>query len=195
MKKNCLLVFLFFFLCSLHSLFAQISIDELDADTNKEKNENIDSFSNTELENNIENYSRQIYVPATNPVITNIDANKSSYELPKQTFIDANWSDFLKIVDSTGKKYFVQFTASWCGPCKMMDREVFRKKEVIEIANTSYIAKLIDIDDFDGVQITQDLKIKSIPATIIFDCHGNELKRIEGFQYEDMFLNTLRRFE
>lgn len=198
MKSNSYLFILFILLFSIGFTNAQISIDLLDNDKQKENIEKIDSIPNSDLQYNIENYSRQIYVPAPNNntnYYENINHQDQVIIAPTQTFIDINWNDFLKLVDSTGKKYFVQFTASWCGPCKMMDKEVFKKKAVIEMANSSYLAKQIDIDDFDGVQITQDLKIRSIPSTIIFDCNGKELKRIEGFQYEDMFLNTLKRYE
>ena len=76
----------------------------------------------------------------------------------------------------------------------MMEKEVFKKESFIDLVNANYLAIMVDIDDFDGVQITQDMRVKNIPATIIFDCTGRELRRIEGFQYEDMFLNILKKY-
>jgi thiol-disulfide isomerase/thioredoxin len=183
-----------------------IYLNNVDASSDSEINRYIDSLlENNKLQNikydtinqKIDTNKIDIYIN----VDTLIDAKKTDIiqpitivNKPLKTFTDLDLNSFYKYIDSTGQKYYIQFTADWCGPCKMMDKDVFSKQSIIDISNTDYIAKKIDIDDFDGIQITQDLKIKSIPATIIFDCHGRELKRIEGFQYEDMFLYELKKY-
>lgn len=195
MKKY--FTFLIFILITSHTaLWAQVYIDI---------SEESDTMSNPpiiQLHNEIEpsDTFTQINIRVSAPDSTQIPIPGEAIPiyLPPQylhTFSDLPLPDFFNLVDSTGKKYFLQFTASWCGPCKMMNKEVFSKPEVIELVNSNFLAKEIDIDDFDGIQITQDLRIKSIPATIIFDCNGRELRRIEGFQYEDMFINILNNYK
>lgn len=109
----------------------------------------------------------------------------------KKIFSSLSWINFLNEVNCTGKKYYLDFTASWCGPCKMMDRQVFNDEKVIETTHQYYLAKQIDIDDFEGIAIAQKYNITSIPTILIFDSHAKLLRRLEGFQYADMFVNQL----
>jgi len=111
--------------------------------------------------------------------------------LSKKIFSELTWLNFLNEVNCTGKKYYLDFTASWCGPCKMMDRQVFNDEKVIETTHQYYLAKQIDIDDFEGIAIAQKYNITSIPTILIFDSHAKLLRRLEGFQYADMFVNQL----
>lgn len=109
----------------------------------------------------------------------------------KKIFSTLSWINFLNEVNCSGKKYYLDFTASWCGPCKMMDRQVFNDEKVIATTHQYYLAKQIDIDDFEGIAIAQKYNINSIPTILIFDNHAKLLRRLEGFQYADMFVNQL----
>jgi thioredoxin-related protein len=141
------------------------------------------------------NVDTSLITPAEeNIVIYNNSIVNRKIESNAFVFQDIVYTDFIKLADSTNKNYFIQFTAEWCGPCKMMDKLVFSKSDILSEINSNYLAYKIDIDAFDGVQVTQDYGIKSIPATIIFDSKGNVLKRIEGYQSENMFLDILKRY-
>lgn len=200
MKKLKYLVALFIFLSCSSLLHAQVFIDDSDT-TAVPANDDV-----TNIEE-ILNYDKVQYDTLVAPVKTSTDiyikAKKlidddnavASTKVSKSAFVNASWADFLKLVDSLHTNYFVQFGASWCGPCKMMEKDVFEKSDVIEEATRNFRAKLIDVDDFDGVQITQDLKIKSIPATIIFSSTGKELRRIEGYLNKDTFLDILKDYQ
>jgi thiol:disulfide interchange protein len=140
------------------------------------------------------NVDTNLIAPSNDIVIYNNEIINRKIESNAFLFQDIIYSDFIKLADSTNKKYFIQFTADWCGPCKMMDKQVFSKSDILAEISSNYLAYKIDIDAFDGVQITQDYGVKSIPATIIFDSKGNILKRIEGYQSENMFLDILKKY-
>ena len=115
----------------------------------------------------------------------------STDTLSKDIFSNLSWINFQNEINCTGKNYFLDFTASWCGPCKMMDRQVFNDEKVIATTRQYFLAKQIDIDDFEGIVIAQKYNITSIPTILIFDSHAKLLRRLEGFQYADMFVNQL----
>ena len=45
-------------------------------------------------------------------------------------FTEAAWKDILKKAKAEKKVIFLDAYASWCGPCKMLQKNVFTKKAV-----------------------------------------------------------------
>lgn len=64
----------------------------------------------------------------------------------------------------------LRFTASWCGPCKMLS-------ESLQNANLSLPVEVVDIDVFPD--IATEFGIRSVPTLVMMD--GNiEVKRVTG---------------
>lgn len=64
----------------------------------------------------------------------------------------------------------LRFTASWCGPCKMLS-------ESLQHANLNLPIEVVDIDVFPDV--ATEFGIRSVPTLVMMD--GNiEVKRITG---------------
>ena len=69
-------------------------------------------------------------------------------------------------------KRVLRFTASWCGPCKMLAR-------TLEDINTNIPIEVIDIDEKQDIAI--DYGVRGVPTMIMLD--GNtEVKRMSGMQ-------------
>ena len=66
----------------------------------------------------------------------------------------------------------LRFTASWCGPCKMLAKN-------LESVNTGIPIEVIDIDVHDN--IAQDYGIRSVPTLVMLD-ENTEIKRLIGMQ-------------
>ena len=67
---------------------------------------------------------------------------------------------------------FVQFSATWCGPCKALSNTIDQISEDIE--HTIY---KMDIDNCHELCAT--LGIRSVPTLIRFE-NGKEIKRLTG---------------
>ena len=66
------------------------------------------------------------------------------------------------------KKYiFIDFYTPWCGPCKMMLRDVFPQKEVGDFYNEHFINLTLNGDDPSNKSVTNDYVITSY-HTFIF---------------------------
>ena len=64
----------------------------------------------------------------------------------------------------------LRFTASWCGPCKMLS-------ESLQNANLNLPIEVVDIDVFPD--IATEFGIRSVPTLVMMD--GNiEVKRVTG---------------
>lgn len=68
-------------------------------------------------------------------------------------------------------KVIVDFYADWCGPCKMMSRE-------LEQIDSVDIIK-IDVDLFQ--ELARTYGVMSIPTLILFE-DGKEVRRVIGFR-------------
>lgn len=54
--------------------------------------------------------------------------------------------------------------ASWCGPCKMMDRNVFVKKSVGDYYNSTFVNARFDMEKGEGIEIAQKYMVRSYPT-------------------------------
>jgi len=93
---------------------------------------------------------------------------------------------FKKII-SQDKPVLVDFTASWCGPCKAMAPILDQVKN--EVGDNASIIK-IDIDR--NQQIAQSLQIQGVPTLILYK-NGKQLWRQSGVVQKEMLVNLLNQ--
>lgn len=76
----------------------------------------------------------------------------------------------------------VDFSATWCGPCKQF-------KPIFEEAKQTYAGKVdfltIDVDSFP--RISEKYGIEAVPTIIYFDAQGKEVNRTQGFIGKENF--------
>ncbi len=78
-----------------------------------------------------------------------------------------------------GKLLFIDFYASWCSPCRLMDEYTFTDPELARYMSDKYIPVKINIDDFDGFAYKQQYNINLLPTLMIMNCDGKEIERKE----------------
>ena len=92
--------------------------------------------------------------------------------------------EFQEIINSQ-KICVVDFSATWCGPCRMM-------APVLEDISDKYKNKFqfyqIDIDSAED--IAEKFNVTAVPTIIIFR-EGKEITRTSGYQDYDTFENFL----
>lgn len=86
---------------------------------------------------------------------------------------------------------FVDFFATWCGPCQMMHPVIDRFQEKM---NGRVDVYKVDIDDRDMLEIVHRYNIMSVP-TLMFFRRGEVLWRESGRIGYDHLANVLRELE
>ncbi len=74
-----------------------------------------------------------------------------------------------------GKPTVVDFTATWCGPCRQM-KPIVDKLEKAYGNRVNFVA--VDVDD-NGA-LSTEFGIESVPTFVFLDSNGNEKERIVG---------------
>ena len=83
-----------------------------------------------------------------------------------------------------GVTSFVRFTADWCGPCKLMEREVYPDPEVQKALSTMLCYEL-------GEDKAEKWKVLSLPAMFLVGPNGAILRIHEGSMTIDELLEFL----
>ena len=80
----------------------------------------------------------------------------------------------------TGKLVFIDLYATWCPPCRTMEREVFSRKDVGDFMEQHFVAAKYDVDKTTGKELLKRYGSGAIPLYLVFDTQGELLGRIQG---------------
>lgn len=109
----------------------------------------------------------------------NVGAKETTSNQPKRQTTPSNESKqrgaVLKKIVINGKPTIIDFSAVWCGPCKMM-------KPIFEQLASEYGDKInfVSIDIDENPDIANKYQIQSIPTFVFLDEDGREANRING---------------
>ena len=79
------------------------------------------------------------------------------------------------------KLIFLDAFASWCGPCKLLDQNVFPKKEVGDYFNANFLNLHIDMEKGEGIEIAKKYGIYSYPTLLFIGGDGKVVYKAVGY--------------
>lgn len=106
-----------------------------------------------------------------------------------------NWyrsfEDAQKLALASEKFILVDFWATWCGPCKKMDRESWSQPEVQELM-TNFIPLQIDIDSNQA--LAKQYSVLGIPYIFIMDGNGTVVYKSMSYKPKAEVIKLLEMF-
>ncbi len=109
-------------------------------------------------------------------------------------------SEGLKRSQETGKPILYDFTASWCGWCKVMDKNVFEKtQDAVGINNACVPVVVMDVGRETGsnpqdiAELQARYKVRGFPTLVIQYPNNGGAREMVGFQGEQAVMNFINQ--
>lgn len=109
-------------------------------------------------------------------VISTALFSQDGIKFGKQSFAQT-----LEQAKKENKLIFLDAFASWCGPCKLLDKNVFPKKEVGDYFNANFLNLHIDMEKGEGIEIAKKYSIYSYPTLLFIDGDGKVVYKAAGY--------------
>lgn len=92
-----------------------------------------------------------------------------------------------------GHPLLLYFTAVWCGPCRLLEREVFTHPTgQAELQNFDLVR--LDLDSEPGRAVADSFRVANVPTFVMLDPAGQEIERITGYRSRRLLVHDLARF-
>jgi thioredoxin 1 len=103
-------------------------------------------------------------------------------------FTESSWKALLKKAKAENKVIFLDAYTSWCGPCKMLQKNVFTQKSVGDYFNKEFINVKMDMEKGEGITLSQIYPLEGYPTLLFIDGNGRVVKKILGYQNPQQLL-------
>ncbi|MCS4301253.1 thioredoxin family protein [Chryseobacterium sp. BIGb0232] len=103
-------------------------------------------------------------------------------------FEEGNFASILAKAKKENKLVFVDAYASWCGPCKLMVKNIFPLKNVGDYYNSHFINAKIDMEKGEGIDLAKKYNVKAFPTYLFIDGNGEAVHRTLGYVEEKDFI-------
>lgn len=109
-----------------------------------------------------------------------------------EVFSDFNYEKAKAVALKDKKLLLLDFTATWCGPCRMMEKNTWADSSVKEWLEKNAIAIQVDVDKDRAV--SKQFKIRAMPTVVLFTPKSgeNEFDRKVGYMGPTEVLSWLQ---
>lgn len=103
-------------------------------------------------------------------------------------FEEGNFKSLLAKAKKENKLIFIDAYAVWCGPCKLMVKNIFPLKPVGDYYNSNFINAKIDMEKGEGIELAKKYNVRAFPTYLFINGDGEEVHRTLGYVEEKDFI-------
>ncbi len=107
-------------------------------------------------------------------------------------FREGTLDEMIAEAAASNKYLFVELFATWCGPCRYMER-ILATEEVGEFMNPRFVSTRYDVDKATGALLAQSNGVRSIPTCLVINAEGEVVGRLVGSSSAAKFIASMRR--
>jgi thiol-disulfide isomerase/thioredoxin len=107
--------------------------------------------------------------------------NFKEVEAQKIVFQNLNYANAIAKAKKENKLVFLDVYTTWCGPCKMLEKNVFSQPKVGNYFNKNFICIHIDGDTDEGQKIAEKLNLEGYPTLYFIDGNNKVVKKTVGY--------------
>ncbi len=90
-----------------------------------------------------------------------------------------------------GRPLLIHFHASWCIPCRRMDRDVLNSPELAAQFGKSFVGVKVDADQHP--ELLKRFGVRSLPADVVVSSAGKILIETRGYQKKQTYVARLEQ--
>lgn len=99
---------------------------------------------------------------------------------PIEFYYGGTMNEIMEKAKEENKLIFVDMTADWCAPCKVMDEEVYTYKPLYDFVNEKFISYRLDVDNSTDHYLAFLYNVKTVPTIMFLDQTGRVLVKKES---------------
>jgi thiol-disulfide isomerase/thioredoxin len=103
-------------------------------------------------------------------------------------FEQGTWDETLLKADKAGKLVFLDAYTTWCGPCKLLNKNTFSDAAVGSFYNQNFIAAKINMEAGEGPALAERYQVRAYPTLLFVDSKGNVVHRGLGYMGPEDFI-------
>lgn len=120
--------------------------------------------------------------------------NSVTYSDTGIQFTSISFEEALKLAKKEKKNIFLDAYASWCGPCKMLKKNVFTQKEVGDFYNSNFINMAIDMEQGEGPKLAQKYKVQAYPTLLFINHKGEVVGSAIGYHQAEELIGVGKKY-
>ena len=97
-------------------------------------------------------------------------------------FRDGTWQEITEQARKEKKMIFVDCYTSWCGPCKMLAKNIFTQDSVADFYNGNFVCFQIDMEKGEGPELAKRYSVAAFPTLLYIDAQGELKHCVVGYQ-------------
>ena len=108
-------------------------------------------------------------------------------------FEHGTWQEALNKAKAENKLIFMDCYTSWCGPCKIMAKDVFTDPDVAKFFNEHFVNVKFDMEKGEGVTLKEKYSVHAYPTLNFINAQGELQHCIVGSMEVEDFLKEAQK--